>query len=79
VAPRRGVQTGDEAQFKKSVDEQFEALDLNKDEVLLRGELKKAFESMRLIYSLGGSVIYNFRERRRRRLQERNKNRVLNF
>lgn len=39
----------DEAQFKKSVDEQFEALDLNKDGVLSRGELRKAFESMRLI------------------------------
>jgi hypothetical protein len=39
----------DEAQFKKSVDEQFEALDLNKDGVLSRVELRKAFESMRLI------------------------------
>jgi hypothetical protein len=43
------VQIGDESQFKKSVDEQFEALNLNKDMVLLRRELKKAFESMRLI------------------------------
>jgi hypothetical protein len=34
VAPRRGVETSDEAQFKKSVDEQFEALNLNKDWVL---------------------------------------------
>ena len=49
MAPRRGVQTSDEAQFKKSVDEQFEALDLNKDGVLSHGELRKAFESMRLI------------------------------
>jgi hypothetical protein len=49
VAPRRGVQIGDEAQFKKSVDEQFEALDLNKDGVLSCKELRKAFELMRLI------------------------------
>jgi hypothetical protein len=49
VAPRRGVQIGDEAQFKKSVDKQFEALDLNKDGVLSCKELWKAFELMRLI------------------------------
>ena len=39
----------DEAQFKKSVDERFAALDLNNDGVLSRSELRKAFESMRLI------------------------------
>ncbi|KAL6125116.1 hypothetical protein ACLB2K_077624 [Fragaria x ananassa] len=39
----------DEVQFKKSVDERFAALDLNKDGVLSRSELRKAFESMRLI------------------------------
>ncbi|KAL6288385.1 hypothetical protein ACE6H2_005895 [Prunus campanulata] len=39
----------EEAQFKKSVDEQFVALDLNKDGVLSRAELRKAFESLRLI------------------------------
>ncbi|KAH7570719.1 hypothetical protein ACOSP7_019101 [Xanthoceras sorbifolium] len=39
----------DEEQFKKSVDERFEALDLNKDGVLSRSELRKAFESMRLL------------------------------
>jgi hypothetical protein len=44
MAPRRGVRTNNEAQFKKSVDKQFEVLDLNKDGVLLRGELLKAFE-----------------------------------
>ncbi|XWS66510.1 hypothetical protein CRYUN_Cryun05aG0206000 [Craigia yunnanensis] len=39
----------DEEQFKKSVDENFAALDLNNDGVLSRSELRKAFESMRLI------------------------------
>ncbi|BFG20062.1 hypothetical protein CerSpe_063360 [Prunus speciosa] len=39
----------EEAQFKKSVDEQFVALDLNNDGVLSRAELRKAFESLRLI------------------------------
>lgn len=39
----------DEEQFKKSVDERFAALDLNKDGVLSRSELRKAFESLRLI------------------------------
>lgn len=38
-----------EAEFKKSVEEQFATLDLNNDGVLSRGELRKAFESMRLI------------------------------
>ncbi|KAL3739138.1 hypothetical protein ACJRO7_020523 [Eucalyptus globulus] len=42
---------GDEEQFKKSVDERFAALDLNRDGVLSRSELRKAFESMRLIES----------------------------
>ena len=39
----------DEAQFTKSVDEQFAALDTNNDGVLSRAELRTAFESMRLI------------------------------
>ncbi|KAK7313828.1 hypothetical protein VNO77_39030 [Canavalia gladiata] len=39
----------DEASFTKSVDEQFAALDINNDGVLSRSELRKAFESMRLI------------------------------
>ncbi|KAJ4711713.1 Calcium-binding EF-hand family protein [Melia azedarach] len=39
----------DEEQFKKSVDERFAALDLNHDGVLSKSELRKAFESMRLI------------------------------
>lgn len=39
----------DESRFKKSVDEQFAALDLNNDGVLSRSELRTAFESMRLI------------------------------
>ncbi|EEF50229.1 uncharacterized protein LOC8289320 [Ricinus communis] len=41
----------DEAQFKKSVDESFAQLDLNNDGVLSRSELRKAFESLRLIES----------------------------
>ena len=41
----------DESEFNKSVDEQFGALDLNKDGVLSRSELRKAFQSMRLIES----------------------------
>lgn len=41
----------DEAQFQKSVDEAFAALDLNNDGVLSRSELRRAFESMRLIES----------------------------
>ncbi|KAF8037861.1 hypothetical protein BT93_B0642 [Corymbia citriodora subsp. variegata] len=40
---------GNEEQFKKSVDERFAALDVNGDGVLSRSELRKAFESMRLI------------------------------
>ncbi|KAL2461354.1 Calcium-binding EF-hand family protein [Abeliophyllum distichum] len=39
----------DEAQFKKSVDEAFVSLDLNNDGVLSRSELRRAFESLRLI------------------------------
>ncbi|XP_057984279.1 uncharacterized protein LOC131168673 [Malania oleifera] len=39
----------DEDKFTKSVDEQFAALDLNGDGVLSRPELRKAFESLRLI------------------------------
>uniref|UniRef100_A0A7N1A382 EF-hand domain-containing protein n=1 Tax=Kalanchoe fedtschenkoi TaxID=63787 RepID=A0A7N1A382_KALFE len=39
----------DEAAFKKSVDESFASLDLNNDGVLSRAELRKAFESFRLI------------------------------
>ncbi|KAJ0094147.1 hypothetical protein Patl1_17304 [Pistacia atlantica] len=39
----------DDEQFKKSVDETFASLDLNNDGVLSRSELRKAFESMRLI------------------------------
>ncbi|KAI6706274.1 hypothetical protein NL676_009236 [Syzygium grande] len=41
----------DEQQFKKSVDEKFAALDVNGDGVLSRSELRRAFESMRLIES----------------------------
>ncbi|GER48733.1 calcium-binding EF-hand family protein [Striga asiatica] len=39
----------DEAQFQKSVDEAFASLDLNSDGVLSRSELRRAFESLRLI------------------------------
>lgn len=38
----------DGKQFNQSIDERFESLDLNKDGVLSRSELRKAFESMRL-------------------------------
>ncbi|XP_054791011.1 uncharacterized protein LOC129315637 [Prosopis cineraria] len=38
-----------EEEFNKSAEEQFATLDLNNDGVLSRGELRKAFESMRLI------------------------------
>ncbi|XP_062077512.1 uncharacterized protein LOC133782280 [Humulus lupulus] len=41
----------DESEFNKSVDEQFVSLDLNKDGVLSRAELRKAFQTMRLIES----------------------------
>lgn len=39
----------EEAQFQKSVDERFAALDLNNDGVLSRSEMRKAFESFRLL------------------------------
>ncbi|XP_065870749.1 uncharacterized protein [Euphorbia lathyris] len=41
----------DETHFNKSVDESFTRLDLNNDGVLSRTELRKAFESFRLIES----------------------------
>ncbi|XP_010243386.1 PREDICTED: uncharacterized protein LOC104587464 [Nelumbo nucifera] len=40
-----------EEAFKKSVEERFASLDLNSDGVLSRSELRKAFESFRLIES----------------------------
>ncbi|KAG9459846.1 hypothetical protein H6P81_004354 [Aristolochia fimbriata] len=39
----------DESEFQKDVDARFAALDLNGDGVLSRSELRKAFESLRLI------------------------------
>lgn len=39
----------DDTHFNKSIDERFAALDLNHDGTLSRSELRKAFESMRLI------------------------------
>ncbi|XP_021716589.1 uncharacterized protein LOC110684435 [Chenopodium quinoa] len=39
----------DEPQFNKSVDKTFATFDLNGDGTLSRSELRKAFESMRLI------------------------------
>lgn len=39
----------DEAAFKKSVDEGFAVLDVNGDGVLSRSELRRGFESLRLI------------------------------
>ncbi|KAI3989370.1 hypothetical protein MKX01_026409 [Papaver californicum] len=47
----------DESAFNKSVDERFEALDSNKDGVLSRSELRKAFESLRLIESHFGTDV----------------------
>ncbi|XP_051143982.1 uncharacterized protein LOC127260303 [Andrographis paniculata] len=41
----------DAAQFEKSAGEAFAALDLNNDGVLSRSELRRAFESLRLIES----------------------------
>ncbi|KAK8490973.1 hypothetical protein V6N13_126122 [Hibiscus sabdariffa] len=39
----------DEEHFNKCMDESFTSLDLNDDGVLCRSELRKAFESLRLI------------------------------
>ncbi|KAI3954776.1 hypothetical protein MKW98_002882 [Papaver atlanticum] len=47
----------DESAFNKSVNERFEALDANKDGVLSRSELRKAFESLRLIESHFGTDV----------------------
>lgn len=41
----------DEATFNRSIESTFTALDLNNDGVLSRSELRKAFESLRLIES----------------------------
>ena len=40
---------GNDALFNKSVDDRFSALDLNGDGVLSRSELRKAFETFRLL------------------------------
>ncbi|PIA53379.1 hypothetical protein AQUCO_00900153v1 [Aquilegia coerulea] len=40
-----------EVEFNKSVDSRFNALDLNSDGVLSKSELRKAFESFRLLES----------------------------
>ncbi|XP_047339345.1 uncharacterized protein LOC124942825 [Impatiens glandulifera] len=39
----------DEDEFTKSINESFKALDINSDGVLSRSELRKSFESMRLL------------------------------
>ncbi|KAK9157085.1 hypothetical protein Scep_003659 [Stephania cephalantha] len=39
----------DDTAFKKTVDDRFAELDLNRDGVLSRSELRKAFESLRLL------------------------------
>lgn len=39
----------DESHFNKSIDDAFASLDLNNDGVLSRSELRKAFETLRLI------------------------------
>lgn len=39
---------GDEAAFRRSVDDRFASLDLNGDGVLSRAELRRAFETFRL-------------------------------
>ncbi|KAF5184369.1 Calcium-binding ef-hand [Thalictrum thalictroides] len=41
----------DESEFNKSVDSRFNALDINSDGVLSKNELRKAFESFRLLES----------------------------
>ncbi|CAL1377385.1 unnamed protein product [Linum trigynum] len=41
--------TEDAAHFNKSVDETFALLDANKDGVLSRSELRRAFETLRLV------------------------------
>ncbi|KAK6928630.1 EF-hand domain [Dillenia turbinata] len=48
----------DEAQFKKSVKERFGELDLNGDGVLSRSEMRKAFESFRLIETHFGAEVF---------------------
>ncbi|KAK2998767.1 hypothetical protein RJ639_023373 [Escallonia herrerae] len=40
---------GDEAEFRKNVDRRFKEIDLNDDGILSRSELRKAFESLRLL------------------------------
>ncbi|OVA03504.1 EF-hand domain [Macleaya cordata] len=47
----------DESAFNKSVDERFQALDLNRDGVLSRSELRKAFESFRLVEAHFGTDV----------------------
>ncbi|XP_068660861.1 uncharacterized protein [Aristolochia californica] len=47
----------DEAVFRKNVNESFTALDLNSDGVLSRSELRKAFESLRLIETHFGADV----------------------
>ncbi|KAK9192364.1 hypothetical protein WN943_020981 [Citrus x changshan-huyou] len=54
----------EEEQFKKSVEEIFAALDLNNDGVLSRSELRKAFESMRLIETHFGVDQWEYRSSR---------------
>ncbi|XP_023769756.1 uncharacterized protein LOC111918308 [Lactuca sativa] len=44
----------DETQFKTSVDAQFDSLDVNNGGVLSRSEIRKAFESMRLLEAHSG-------------------------
>ncbi|GJU96745.1 calcium-binding EF-hand family protein [Tanacetum coccineum] len=41
----------DDVHFKTSVDEQFVSLDTNKDGVLSKSEMRKAFETMRFLES----------------------------
>ncbi|XP_074268275.1 uncharacterized protein LOC141591739 [Silene latifolia] len=47
----------DETQFNKSVDESFATLDLDSNGTLSRSELRKAFESMRLMESHFGDDV----------------------
>uniref|UniRef100_A0A0D6R4L6 EF-hand domain-containing protein n=1 Tax=Araucaria cunninghamii TaxID=56994 RepID=A0A0D6R4L6_ARACU len=48
-----------EAAFNKTIDEKFKAFDVNNDGVLSRCELRKVFESLRLIESHFGMEVQN--------------------
>ncbi|GJY84867.1 calcium-binding EF-hand family protein [Tanacetum coccineum] len=49
----------DDVHFKTSVDEQFVSLDTNKDGVLSKSEMRKAFETMRFDEDKNGTIDIN--------------------